>query len=57
MERQREVYGAVVKGYLRGLLAGVRSCKDADDREHERIACDIGERREAELGWRAYAKE
>lgn len=42
-ERQREVYDAVVKGCLRGLLAGVRSGQDAAVRERERIAREIEE--------------
>jgi len=40
-ERQREVYDAVVKGCLRGLLAGVRSSQDTKERERERIAREI----------------
>jgi len=42
-ERQREVYDAVVKGCLRGMLAGVRSGQDAEKRERERIAREIEE--------------
>ena len=42
-ERQRGVYDAVVRGCLRGLLAGVRSGQDAKEREHERIAREIEE--------------
>ena len=42
-ERQREVYDAVVKGCLRGLLAGVRPGQDATVRERERIAREIEE--------------
>jgi ATP-dependent DNA helicase len=42
-ERQREVYDAVVKGCLRGLLAGVRPGQDAAVRERERIAREIEE--------------
>ncbi|KAH9009313.1 SNF2-family ATP dependent chromatin remodeling factor snf21 [Lactarius hengduanensis] len=42
-ERQREVYDAVVKGCLRGMLAGVRSGQDEREREHQRIAREIEE--------------
>ncbi|KAI9449289.1 SNF2-family ATP dependent chromatin remodeling factor snf21 [Lactarius psammicola] len=42
-ERQREVYDAVVKGCLRGMLAGVRSGQDAKERERDRIAREIEE--------------
>lgn len=41
--RQREVYDAVVKGSLRGLLAGVRPGEDARQRERDRIAREIEE--------------
>jgi ATP-dependent DNA helicase len=41
--RQREVYDAVVKGSLRGLLAGTRPGEDARQRERERIAREIEE--------------
>ena len=41
--RQREVYDAVVKGCLRGLLAGVRSGQDAKERERERMEREIEE--------------
>ena len=40
---QREVYDAVVKGSLRGLLAGVRPGEDARQRERDRIAREIEE--------------
>ncbi|KAH9953446.1 SNF2 family N-terminal domain-containing protein [Russula dissimulans] len=42
-KRQREVYDAVVKGSLRGLLAGVRPGENARERERERIAREIEE--------------
>ncbi|KAI0300001.1 SNF2 family N-terminal domain-containing protein [Multifurca ochricompacta] len=42
-ERQREVYDAVVKGSLRGLLAGVRTGKDAKESERQRIVREIEE--------------
>jgi ATP-dependent DNA helicase len=41
--RQREVYDAVVKGSLRGLLAGARPGGNARERERERIAREIEE--------------
>jgi len=41
--RQREVYDAVVKGSLRGLLAGARPGEDARQRERDRIAREIEE--------------
>src|SRR5260221_14668775 len=41
--RQREVYDAVVKGSLRGLLAGARPGEDARQREQDRIAREIEE--------------
>jgi len=40
---QREVYDAVVKGSLRGLLAGARPGEDARQRERDRIAREIEE--------------
>ncbi|KAI9508710.1 P-loop containing nucleoside triphosphate hydrolase protein [Russula earlei] len=42
-ERQREVYDAVVKGSLRGLLAGARPGDSARERDRERIAREIEE--------------
>ena len=42
-ERQRELYDAVVKGCLRGVLAGARSGQDAAVRERERMAREIEE--------------
>lgn len=42
-ERQRELYDAVVKGCLRGVLAGARSGQDAALRERERMAREIEE--------------
>jgi len=41
--RQREVYDAIVKGSLRGLLAGARPVEDARQRERDRIAHEIEE--------------
>jgi len=41
--RQHEVYGAVVKGSLRGLLTGARPGEDARQRERDRIAREIEE--------------
>ncbi len=41
--RQHEVYDAVVKGSLRGLLAGARPGESAKQRERERIAREIKE--------------
>ena len=41
--RQREVYDAVVKGSLRGLLAGAQPGEDARQRERDRIAREIEE--------------
>ena len=41
--RQREVYDAVVKGSLRGLLAGVQPGKGAKERDRERIEREIEE--------------
>ena len=41
--RQREVYDAVVKGSLRGLLTGARPGEDARQRERDRIAREIEE--------------
>ncbi|KAI0251647.1 SNF2 family N-terminal domain-containing protein [Lactifluus subvellereus] len=41
--RQREVYDAIVKGGIRGLLAGARPREDARERERERIAREIEE--------------
>ncbi len=41
--RQHEVYDAVVKGSLRGLLAGVRPDKTAEERDQERIEREIDE--------------
>lgn len=40
---QREVYDAVVKGSLRGLLAGARPGEDVRQHERERIAREIAE--------------
>jgi ATP-dependent DNA helicase len=42
-EYQRKLYDAVVKGCLRGMLAGVRSGQDAAVRERERMAREIEE--------------
>ena len=42
-ERQREVYDAIVKGSIRGLLAGVRPGENSRARERERIAREIEE--------------
>ncbi|KAH9970340.1 SNF2 family N-terminal domain-containing protein [Russula compacta] len=42
-KRQHEVYDAVVKGSLRGLLAGARPSDNAKERERERIAREIEE--------------
>jgi ATP-dependent DNA helicase len=42
-ERQREVYDAVVKGSIRGLLAGARPGESFRARERERIAREIEE--------------
>lgn len=42
-KRQREVYDAVVKGSLRGLLAGVRPIENARVREQERVEREIEE--------------
>lgn len=41
--RQREVYDAIVKGGIRGLLAGARPGEDARERERNRIAREIEE--------------
>jgi ATP-dependent DNA helicase len=41
--RQHEVYDAVVKGSLRGLLAGVQPGKIAKERDQERIEREIEE--------------
>ena len=41
--RQREVYDAVVKGSLRGLLAGVQPGKGTKERDRERIEREIEE--------------
>jgi ATP-dependent DNA helicase len=41
--RQHEVYDAIVKGSLRGLLAGVQPGKDAKERDRERIEREIEE--------------
>jgi ATP-dependent DNA helicase len=40
---QREVYDAVVKGSLRGLLAGARPGEDVRQHERERLAREIAE--------------
>jgi len=40
---QHEVYDAVVKGSLCGLLAGARPSEDARQREWDWIACEIEE--------------
>ena len=42
-QRQHEVYDAVVKGSLRGLLAGARPGGNARERDRERIAREIEE--------------
>ena len=41
--RQRELYDAIVKGSLRGLLAGARPGGSARERDRERIAREIEE--------------
>jgi hypothetical protein len=41
--RQHEAYDAVVRGSLRGLLAGARPGEDARQRERDRITRDIEE--------------
>ncbi|KAH9995294.1 SNF2 family N-terminal domain-containing protein [Russula vinacea] len=43
IQRQHEVYDAVVKGSLRGLLAGARPGGNARERDRERIAREIEE--------------
>jgi ATP-dependent DNA helicase len=48
-ERQCEVYDAVVKGSIRGLLAGMKPREDARERERERIAREIEE--DEKTGW------
>jgi len=42
-QRQHEVYDAIVKGSLRGLLAGVQPGKSAEERDRERIEREIEE--------------
>lgn len=42
-QRQHEVYDAVVKGSLRGLLAGAQPDKSAKERNQERIEREIEE--------------
>lgn len=51
--RQHEVYDAVVKGSLRGLLAGGHSDKSVKERDRERIEREIEEdERSGRLGTR-----